>query len=296
MPLNSEETRKETPAIDVAAVVVWYNPTEQFVNNLLTYQPFCKNIYIIDNSEKQDNSLLAKKVPQCQYLWNHGNLGVAKALNQGCQQAMDDGFNWVMTMDQDSSWDKDQIRKYLERVRDNKDQSIVSFAPTPKNETKTTSVLGDIKRKILKKTSFEEKTELLVDRVITSGNIISLETWNQIGRFYEPLFIDEVDYEFCYRLKNKGFNITQYNNIQINQEIGEGNGDFFPKLGHHGKRCYYIVRNSLYIRQTYPSFFFEYQYKKQLFRMLALSLVHGHVYDIQHMIKGIMDWKKQKKK
>jgi rhamnosyltransferase len=286
MPLNSEGNGNNPPAIDIAAVVVWYNPTEQFVSNILTYQPYCKKIYIIDNSETQDNSQLAKRVPQSQYLWNHGNLGIAKALNQGCQQAMDDGFKWVMTMDQDSSWDANHIQEFLKRVRANRDSCIVSFAPTIDETQAATSTLGKMKRILFQMNKSNVATSLFVDRVITSGNIISLDVWESIGRFYEPLFIDEVDYEFCYRLRNKGYHIVRYSETCIHQTLVKPIRKFFPSPNYHGVRCYYISRNMLFVCENFPKYAKEFHYRSFLNKLWFYNLLNGKIENLKFLHRG----------
>ena len=92
----------------LSSVTVWYNPSPQDVNSIKSYNSFFDKIYIIDNSSK-DNGELAGQISNAVYLPNNENLGIARALNIGCKKAMGDGFKWVMTMDQDSSWNKDVL-------------------------------------------------------------------------------------------------------------------------------------------------------------------------------------------
>lgn len=45
----------------IVAVVVWYNPQKNFVDNILSYSKYVSRVYIIDNS-KNDNTVLAEKI------------------------------------------------------------------------------------------------------------------------------------------------------------------------------------------------------------------------------------------
>ena len=63
-----------------------------------------------------DNSTLAAECLNSLYIPNRSNMGIAKATNIGCQKALSDGFKWIMTMDQDSSWDFEELNKYLKLI------------------------------------------------------------------------------------------------------------------------------------------------------------------------------------
>ena len=128
------------------AVVVWYNPDYQSVKNILQYNSLCSKVFIIDNSSN-DNSHLAEKIQNAIYYPNFKNLGIGTALNQGCEQGLINNFEWCMTMDQDSSWNKNDLNEYLKLIEKNSDQKIVSFAPIHSNEIK--SVFGDVRNKNL---------------------------------------------------------------------------------------------------------------------------------------------------
>ena len=38
---------------------------------------------------------------------------------------------------------------------------------------------------------------------MTSGNLLNLKIAEKIGDFEEKLFIDEVDHDYCYRIRRK---------------------------------------------------------------------------------------------
>jgi len=61
-------------------------------------------LYIIDNSEKQNSPLFEKiRLPKkLEYVWNRSNLAFAAALNLGANRAINQRFDYLLTMDQDS--------------------------------------------------------------------------------------------------------------------------------------------------------------------------------------------------
>lgn len=273
----------------LSAVVVWYNPKESDINNILSYNSFFDKIFIVDNSDN-DNSHLLHNLKNVEYFPNNSNLGIAKALNTGCKKALDDGFEWIMTMDQDSSWDAETLKAFLLNICNNADNNIKSFAPKHRNEIK--SLVGDIKYKL------EETPEtniIFQNKVMTSGNIICLKTWQELGGFNEDLFIDEVDHEFCYRLINNNYKICEFQNIYMIHTLGYVKKTFLPRpCKHSGIRLYYIFRNMLYIKKHFPKEFKAERYNKYMTAAFIQKLFEFKFADLSFMIKGIKAYKKNR--
>lgn len=287
----------------ICSVTVWYNPDESNVGNILTYSSLCKKCYVVDNSEA-DNSALAAKIPNAVYISNGGNLGIAAALNKGCQMALDAGFEWCMTMDQDSSWDSEQAALYFSLCKDNAGEKNVSFCPSADYEMPR-SFLGLAKRACLsclglKKScdaaagAGEERPQKTpMDCCITSGNVISLSAWKKIGGFYEPFFIDEVDHEFCFRLKEAGFEILKFENCKMNHVLGSPRRSFYPRVSHHAnERLYYIFRNMLFESRLHPEYFKKLNYGKQLKARVKEIVFNFKFSQLYYLIKARSDFKK----
>jgi rhamnosyltransferase len=281
-------------------IVIWYNPEnlgeDIAVKNILTYSRLFNKVYIIDNSV-DDHSRLARQIPNSCYIPNVNNLGIATALNQGCEAALNDGHIWVMTMDQDSSWDKKNILKYLDEINRiyQIDNSIVSFSPDTTHQIEIHSVLGSMKNKLLNKVSRknDNKNEFeYVDRVISSGNVINLEVWKIVDRFNEDLFINDVDYDFCYRLIQNGYRIVKIQGCQMFHVDGEPKRTFFPHaFWYHKERIYYLVRNKYYILKKYPQFARKYKYRNIIIKILFEKIFFLEFEDLKYALKGIIDAK-----
>ena len=278
----------------IACTVIWYNPIEsvgeaECIKNILTYSIFFKSVYIIDNSQS-DNAFLAKKIDNAIYIPNMKNKGIAAALNQGCEKALDDNFDWIMTMDQDSSWDSVNLTNYLSYVESafNENNKIVSFAANA--NLKPTAKVEIIKQKIKQiiKKALKIKNKLppihQCERVLTSANIINLTAWKNVGKFNEWLFIDEVDHEFCYRLRDAGYLIIINDNIVFKHNLGDDKKTFFYKINNHSDfRLFYIMRNNLFIQKYYPNYSKLFEYKKNLRKLIIQECIFS--------IKFINHWK-----
>jgi rhamnosyltransferase len=252
---------KQPTTNSIIPIIIWYNPKhlgENFIRkNIEAYLNYFKEVIIIDNSEIDNRDIIFTE--RVIYLPNFENVGIAAALNQGCKKAIEIGCQWVLALDQDSYWRDDDLKKYLEKVEKIaiEDKNNISFSPEMTIEV---SVMSDIKKviknKIIgtilrngQKNNVKEPEYTFVNRVMTSGNIINLTVWRNLNGFNEQLFIDEVDHEFCYRLRDQGYNIVKIHNCKMYHPLGINRRTFFPYIcRHNGKRLYYIMRNLQYMK------------------------------------------------
>lgn len=301
----------------IAAITVWYNPTEDekklFLNNTKTYLNYVDKIFIVDNS-KNNNSDIFENLSNYIYLYN-GNLnGIAGALNKGCCKAIEENFEWVLTMDQDSFFEEEQILNFIklsENIIQN-EKNIASIAPTIRNTSQITRrSIEDIVKNFIKNKLGKQKKEttsknvtssdnsfVFETRIITSGNLINLDVWKKINGFYELLFIDNVDFDYCYKLTRCGFKIIRFLNVFMCHNIGTSNTlSLFRRKTplENDFRLYYIIRNFLIENYRFP----EYKefHKDRLHAFLFDYLINTFppFYKIKVFIKAYRDFKKLKR-
>lgn len=229
----------------LCGVVTLYYPTYLHVKNLETYAHFLQKLVVVDNSPHPDYGLhqkLLEYVPHAEIIAPCENLGVAAALNRGVEKAIDEGFSWLLTMDQDSFFPEAVARRFFGAFRHLDTATVAVVAPGHN----TTLDDGAACR-------FEPKFE-----VMTAGNLVNLNLIPEIGLFDERLFIDAVDHDFCIRAGIKGYAVLEVVNCCMGHQPGElYNGSFLWGRKkktfsiHSPKRMYFIVRNSLYLLRTY---------------------------------------------
>ena len=211
------------------AGIVTYNPEiERLEESLNRIVPQVDKVVIIDNGSKNISVIydLLKKFPDVLIEANGENKGIACALNQIGDKAEELGKEFFMSLDQDSVVDEGMADKLLKLFEDEKvggaspyinvDQDFV-----PKDKTE------------------EFKT------VISSGFIVRTSVWKEIGGYWEYLFIDEVDHEFCFQLGRHGYKILRSYNTSLLHCIGETAtkkvlGHTFTPTNHSAFRRYYI--------------------------------------------------------
>ena len=90
------------------ALIITYNPQPDFYKRLAYFYDKLVQIIIVDNGSNQETRYLLEQEVQhrkssLKVIFNEKNLGVATALNQGFQWAIDRGYKQIFAFDQDSS-------------------------------------------------------------------------------------------------------------------------------------------------------------------------------------------------
>lgn len=242
----------------ILAGITLYNPNiDRLEENIEAIFSQVEEVVCVDNGSdnfKQIEQLLSLKYPEIVVIQNKMNLGIAKALNQMFEYAKENGYEWVLTLDQDSVCPDNLIKSYREVVSGlNKfDDSFMVQDEQMRQENEDLKHVGilcpqTVDRNFDSGTDHQEKYTL-VDRCITSASLTSLKTWEKVGGFWEDLFIDFVDHDFCAKCKEHGIKILQLNDVQILHELGNGvHHNFLGRrvtaLNHSPMRKYYMVRN-----------------------------------------------------
>ena len=197
------------------------------------------NVIIVDNTPNRNLAIGGENIT---YIPLMDNLGIAKALNEGFMIAKSKGAEWVLTMDQDSDLPSNMIEVYHNFIVETNGK-IGLLAP------QINMYKGENKKVF--------NSYVKIDEAITSGSLINCKAYNEVGGFKDELFIDGVDFEFCWNLKKHGYSIYQLNSVVMQHQLGETKEyklfgkHLFYVTNHNFIRRYYMTRNSLYIRYLY---------------------------------------------
>jgi rhamnosyltransferase len=238
----------------LAGCIILYNPTEAVIENIESYVAFLDVLYVIDNSESPDSDIVKKiklSGSKIKYIAERTNIGVASALNLGAKLASECNYHWLLTMDQDSSFSGTLFfelwRKYIIQ---NKETGLVAASYTAEYDRWQKKISAQ----------FNE-----IHFAVTSGNIINLHAWEDVGGYEDKLFIDEVDHDYCLKLRRNGFKILISKEVLMEHIIGEiyDQGDNkLKKKGrftlHNPLRYYYMSRNVLFLCKKY--FFVDFKF------------------------------------
>lgn len=246
-------------ALIAAGITVFEPEIERLKNNIEATLAQVDKLYIVDNGSHNTTDLKNhyrdnKKVTLIE---NEQNLGISRALNQMCQAAVGDGFDWILTLDQDSLPEPDLITNYLPYLNE-KDIAIL----TPK-------FIDDNEPQIISSNN-EPETEI-VHRCNTSASLVRLSVYSKSKGFDEEMFIDCVDFDFCTAVEKLGYKILRINKAILHHRLGVAKevrffipiGKFFgvKKLqkpffiyNHSPLRTYYYARNIKYYCYKHKDF------------------------------------------
>lgn len=225
----------------VIAVIVTYNPDIKQLNLNLERIEKEVNKIIICNNSIYDLEINKKNIEVLNF---RENLGIARAQNIGMDKAFQDGGDYIIQFDQDSTMDKGMINKL-----------VLNYETLLRKGYKE-GIIGPLEydRDSLERDKNQKGKEVMngiyeVDKIISSGTLISKEIYNKSGKLLEEWFIDLVDFEYCWRIKNLGYKIYKDTTVGLAHKIGKGK--IKSKLGIKIQlwspfRQYYEFRNRMY--------------------------------------------------
>jgi len=273
----------------VAGVTILYNPEKDVYSNIKSYVNQVEKLYIVDNSNIQVKEVIdnLRLHPEVEFIDNKDNIGIAAALNKSARKAIEDGFELLLTMDQDSRISDNLVYEMLNEFE--KDEKIGVLSPFV--------VHMENPRKPL--TNGLEKITV----AMTSGCIIKLSAYKEIGEFLEKFFIDYVDNEFCLRMQLAGYKVLLLNSVFVYHRLGAAKPRFFLSsyvfpTNHPSLRWYYMTRNRLYVYDKYKEQFPDYvRFDKKVFLKFFIKILlyeNEKLKKIKMMIKGYIDFRKNR--
>lgn len=226
----------------VCAIVVAYYPDPEFVSRLETILPQVDALVVVDNTPgggcaSQLDSLRGYSTP-LQLIENQQNLGIAVALNQGLIYAASIDCAWLLTLDQDTKCFPDMVRTLLQVSESCEAKAaVIGGNYLDLHNDRFAAPIGEAGDFLERKT------------VITSGSLIDVSVASKIGGFREDYFIDQVDHEFCLRVRALKHQVVISRKPVMAHSVGTPGGAWVPIFGvlpnHPPLRKYYIARNTL---------------------------------------------------
>lgn len=252
---------------DVAAGIVTYNPDPvRLAENIAAIRPQVKCIIIVDNGSANRDDCLKQfsDSDDVRIIANDRNAGIAAALNQIMHAAVDGGYRWCVTLDQDSVSPDGMVDAYL--AYDHLGDGDVGIMFPLRADRNRPDALprhqGD----------YEVITSGLGP--LTSGAMVNLKAWRDVNGFYEPLFIDYVDYDFNARLYRRGYKTVCENSRMLIHELGRCEDHAFMgkkvyTTNHSPIRRYYKARNALYFNHVFRGAAAVRRYRMHLIREMG---------------------------
>lgn len=202
----------------VHAVVVTYLPdTAQLHELLVALSPQVECMHVVDNTPQTDarveNQLRAIRLPNLQLTRLGENLGIARALNVGVEQALLAGATHVLLSDQDSLPQPDMVAGLLRGAQELTARGVRVGAVGPTFTDAHTGLTFpfqvDVPGRLFYGHMRPSAERPLVEALslITSGTLIPASAWAAVGAMREDFFIDHVDIEWSHRARAAGYKL-----------------------------------------------------------------------------------------
>jgi rhamnosyltransferase len=252
----------------IAVIIILYHPSAEDTD-FVTHIGELYHTVVVDNSIE--------------------NKGIAEAQNQGLQAILcQKGITHVVFLDQDSRVADDYplaITREFDRIAQT--QRLAMLGPSVDN-----SETGETYKSVIHKDQVTDIGFIPRREIISSGSCTTIECLREVGFNDGRLFIDYVDFEWCWRAQSKGYVCGITPHLTITHHVGKNTINLWGYLIiiSSPNRYFYQFRNYLWlVRRKYVPL----QWKiatgiKCAARLIYFPLcIHTGVQCWKYMIKGI---------
>ena len=291
----------EADVQSVCAVVVAYRPELAVLRDLLRAVLMQVGaIVVVDNTPTDEVGVGACDVPQKTHLLpQHGNVGLAAAQNAGIDWARQHGFHHVLLLDQDSLPDEGMVAALLNALEHSSHaQKLAAVGPCFHDLREDRAApfvrIGfPLNRKLWCE---REGQTVPCDFLIGSGSLIPMYVLDAIGDMDAGLFIDNVDLEWCFRARAKGFDLQGVCAAVMHHRLGDARRALPLGLGqvvvHGPARLYYMMRNRvrLYRLPHTPRVWIAQDVPRLWLKLFLFGVLIGpHWHNLRFMLRGLVD-------
>lgn len=285
---------------DTCAVVVTYHPDPSALAGLLAaLTPQVAATVVVDNGG--DDGALARLVANAGgvLLPQGRNVGLAKAHNLGILWARERGFMHVLLSDQDSIPDTGMVEALhaaLGRLQHEGAPAAVGPVFHDLREDREAPFVR-IGFPVNGKLHCEHPGQTIAcDFLISSGALIPLDVIDAVGPMNEGLFIDNIDLEWSFRARARGYTLHGVCAATMHHRLGDSRRALPLGLGqvvvHGPARLYYMMRNRLrlYRMAHTPRIWVAQDVPRALAKLLLFGVLIGpRLRNLRFMLKGVWD-------
>ena len=239
-------------APSICAVIITFHPDLRMIDHLGDVLAQTQALVVVDNGSNPQALEALRAASSLQHFHlveNAENLGIAEALNQGVRWARDQGYPWVLLLDQDSQLTDGFVSALYAtwQAHPNRER-VVSTNPSYVNPD--TGVEPYVLRA-------EDGGPVCT---MTSGSLMPTWIFDKLGLFRTEYFIDHVDTEYCLRCRAAGYLIADSRAAVLLHKPGHPKrmtiaGFTFEPTNHSALRRYYFTRNRIVV---FRKFFFRF--------------------------------------
>jgi rhamnosyltransferase len=278
---------------NVCAVVVTYHPDDGLAARVDALSGQVDHIVIVDNCSSEEKTRVLGRLAErknVDLIRNERNLGVATALNEGMTWARRQGYVWAFLFDQDSVLEEGALDTLIGVLGDyGKADSLAvlgcNYLDVYAGRLRYPDESGS-------GVSWRERKT-----VITSGSLVSIGAYGDIGPFRDAFFIDHVDDEYCLRARRKGYRVISTCKPVMLHSVGASTLHrlLWKKTGvtnHPSFRRYYMTRNHIILMKEYlagePRWVYDTAYSRMKSLVLLCMFERQRPEKLRNVLRGFV--------
>ncbi|MGB9629360.1 MAG: glycosyltransferase family 2 protein [Thermodesulfobacteriota bacterium] len=225
--------------IDVSVIIVNWNTKNYLLHCLeslfYTGEGFSKEVIVVDNGS-QDGSVneLKKSFPSVHLIENKSNLGFAKAVNLGLQQA---SGRYLLLLNPDTLIKDGSIEELFSFMEEHREVAVTGPQLLNGDGSKQNSIANfpslttELLNKNLLRWLFPERypgkekdysNPIEVDSVIGACMMVRREAMEQVGLLDEDYFLFLEETDWCYRMRKAGWKVYHVPQARVIHFQGKG--------------------------------------------------------------------------
>ncbi|EJE53639.1 putative glycosyltransferase [Acidovorax sp. CF316] len=241
----------------VLACVVAYLPQADRLAALIErLLPDVAGLLVIDNGQTIDPQAAPwNQMQGVQWYRASRNLGMGAALEIARGRVLAEGYDFLLSFDQDSLPPPGYVPQLLGIWAREADATWAALGAAVVDEATgaplpVTRVDG--RGGLVASSALVPGPAAAVDHVITSGCLVAAPALAAVGPFRADWFIDLVDTEWCWRARHRGLAVVQTGDVAMVHTIGRAGVRVLGRrvLAHAPARVYFQVRNALWLLRS----------------------------------------------
>ncbi len=280
--------------INLAIVLVNYNHarlTIECINSIVESEQYDNyEIIVVDNNSPDGSANELKKRDDIRLICAKDNRGFAAGSNIGIRYAMNNGYDAVLLLNNDTIIDSHMLSKLISQYDGSTVLSPVMFYSDEPN--KIWYAGGHIDRiraravheRIGKKTYKCRDWDKTIDFLTGCCMLIPISIIRRVGLFDEDFFMYYEDVDYSLKLKQLGVNMKCIPSAHLWHKVGASSGK------KSAMNAYYDTRNRLYVIQKYRFgiLAYVYFYSGRWLRIVLSWIMHDGM--AKHIAKGMRDY------
>lgn len=287
----------------VCAVIVSFRPEpDALIRAIEACAAQVQRVVLVDNGSPEE--LLAPVTKTVESVGGvlialRTNEGLAAAQNRGIEYARNNRFEHVILFDQDSVVGDGMVAALVREVRalESSGRRVAAVGPVfhdPRDHRPAPFVRVGFP--VSSKLWCDGATSVECDFLISSGVLMPLSALDDLGDMDDGLFIDNVDLEWSFRARSRGYSLFGVCGASMVHHLGDDRvailGTRFTRVRHSPVRLYFIMRNrvALYRLAHTPRVWIAQDVIRIPMKFVIFSVFAGpRLTNIRYMVRGLTD-------